>query len=55
MFLKIFYPVDLTSHLRFVKIGPTVSLCFYAQKVSFKLYSPTQLIKILPTKEEEKI
>ena len=31
MFLKLFDPVYITSHLIFVKICPTVSLCFYAK------------------------
>ena len=31
MFSKLLDPVDLTSHLIFFKIGPTVRLCFYNQ------------------------
>ena len=34
MFSKLFDPVDLTSHLIFVKSCPTVSLCFYGQNKS---------------------
>ena len=34
MFSKLFDPVDLTSHLIFVKSCPTVSSCFYGQNKS---------------------
>ena len=54
MFSKLFDPVDLTSHLIFVKSCQTVSLCFYGQNKSKILQNLFHALLNNPTNEKNR-